>query len=127
MQMAGHVYSGKRFEGASRFVVRKDGKVLDARPSQRVVNHSPDGFAWGYGGSGPAQLALALLLDACDERTALRFYQRFKWDVVAVWPIDGSWELTEDQLKHWVSMRRTADRAEDERSRPGWLACHRPR
>ena len=20
--------------------------------SQRVVNHSPDGFSWGYGGSG---------------------------------------------------------------------------
>src|SRR5467141_965015 len=26
-------------------------------------NHSPTGFAWGYGGSGPAQLALALLID----------------------------------------------------------------
>ena len=23
--------------------------------------HSPDGFAWGYGGSGPSQLALAIL------------------------------------------------------------------
>src|SRR5262245_22144387 len=27
-------------------------------------NHSPTGFEWGYGGSGPAQLALALLVDA---------------------------------------------------------------
>lgn len=29
-----------------------------------VRDHSPTGFAWGYGGSGPAQLALALLIDA---------------------------------------------------------------
>lgn len=29
-----------------------------------VSNHSPDGFEWGYGGSGPAQLALALCIDA---------------------------------------------------------------
>jgi len=26
-------------------------------------NHSPDGFEWGYGGSGPAQLALAIYQD----------------------------------------------------------------
>src|SRR5215469_11969326 len=28
-----------------------------------LVNHSPSGFDWGPGGSGPAQLALALLAD----------------------------------------------------------------
>ena len=37
-------------------VVLVDGQRLDAGPSQRVWNHSPDGFAWGYGGGGPAQL-----------------------------------------------------------------------
>ena len=31
---------------------------LDSRLDMR--NHSPTGFEWGYGGSGPAQLALAL-------------------------------------------------------------------
>ena len=36
-------------------------------------NHSPAGFAWGYAGSGPAQLALAILLDATGSPTlALR-------------------------------------------------------
>jgi hypothetical protein len=41
-------------------------------------NHSPTGFAWGYGGSGPAQLALALLVDATQDQTlALRHYQDF--------------------------------------------------
>jgi len=41
-----------------------DGKLLDPAPSQALHNHSPDGFAWGYQGSGPAQLALAILLAA---------------------------------------------------------------
>ena len=30
----------------------------DWRSSLTVRNHSPTGPAWGYGGSGPAQLAL---------------------------------------------------------------------
>jgi hypothetical protein len=34
---------------------------LDPRCDLR--NHSPTGFAWGYNGSGPSQLALALLCD----------------------------------------------------------------
>jgi len=28
------------------------------------VRHSPDGFSWGYGGSGPADLARCILIDA---------------------------------------------------------------
>ncbi len=30
-------------------------------------NHSPDGFDWGYQGSGPAQLTLALVADALGD------------------------------------------------------------
>ena len=41
-----------------------NGSRLDPKPSQRAYNHSPDGFNWGYAGSGPAQLALAILLHA---------------------------------------------------------------
>ena len=41
-----------------------DDRVLDPSRSQQIFNHSPNGFSWGYGGSGPAQLALALLLEA---------------------------------------------------------------
>jgi hypothetical protein len=32
-----------------------------------LFNHSPTGFSWGYGGSGPAQLAVALLADALGD------------------------------------------------------------
>lgn len=61
-----------------------DGEVLDPKPSQKVRNHSPDGFAWGYSGSGPAQLALAILLQAgLSRREAVALYQRFKAQFLA--------------------------------------------
>lgn len=63
-----------------------DGKRLNPGPSIKLRNHSPDGFAWGYGGSGPAQLALAILLRFFSDNIALALYQDFKFKVVAAWP-----------------------------------------
>jgi hypothetical protein len=60
-----------------------DGKLLDPKPSQKFHNHSPDGFAWSYGGSGPAQLALAVMLELTGKADG---YQDFKWDVIAGLP-----------------------------------------
>lgn len=48
-----------------------------------LANHSPTGFSWGYGGSGPSQLALAILAHALDDRNALDRYQDFKWAFIA--------------------------------------------
>lgn len=60
-----------------------DGELLDPRPSQKVYNHSSDGFNWGYGGSGPAQLALAIVLKLTNKPDN---YPEFKWDVIARLP-----------------------------------------
>jgi uncharacterized protein DUF6166 len=54
--------------------------------SQRVRNHSPDGFNWGYGGSGPAQLTLALLLELTTADMALLWYQEVKWRIIVRLP-----------------------------------------
>ncbi|GAI29560.1 unnamed protein product, partial [marine sediment metagenome] len=43
------IYRGLRYQEAGNLVVSKDGEVLSPVPSQRVYNHSPDGFQWGYG------------------------------------------------------------------------------
>ena len=48
-------------------VVKMNGVSFDPARSQQLRNHSPNGFEWGYGGSGPSQLALALLLEELDE------------------------------------------------------------
>ena len=65
-----------------------DGKPLSPRPSLEIVNHSPDGFNWGYGGSGPAQLALAILLSAKERKKALEQYREFTSKVIARLPQD---------------------------------------
>lgn len=63
-----------------------DGQYLSPKKSQKIYNHSPDGFAWGYSGSGPAQLALAILLELTDKETALRIHQEFKRQLIAGLP-----------------------------------------
>lgn len=78
-------------------------RPLSPAPSLRLVNHSPDGFAWGYGGSGPAQLALAILYDVTsDARLSLDLYQDFKRDVVARWDMDEGWELDLKDVRKWI-------------------------
>jgi hypothetical protein len=52
-------------------------------------NHSPTGFEFGYGGSGPAQLALAILADCCGDELAVAYHQPFKWAVIARIPGPG--------------------------------------
>lgn len=70
--------------------------LLDPRFDLR--NHSPTGFEWGYAGSGPAQLALALAADVLgeDER-ALSLYQDLKSHLIVGLPHDG-WILEDVQL-----------------------------
>jgi len=63
-----------------------NGELLNPRKSQKIINHSPDGFNWGYGGSGPAQLALSILLEITSEEKAIQMYQDFKWSVIASLP-----------------------------------------
>jgi hypothetical protein len=66
-------------------IVTVNGRSLN--PRLDLYNHSPTGFEWGYCGSGPAQLALAILADhLSDEREALNLYQRFKWAVIVGLP-----------------------------------------
>lgn len=74
-----------RWENTSRTAYLDD-NYLSPKHSQTVYNHSPDGFNVGYGGSGPAQLALAILLELTDRESALVKYQSFKWTYIATMP-----------------------------------------
>ena len=79
-----------------------------------LFNHSPTGFSWGYTGSGPAQLALALLADALgDDDLAVRLHQDFKFKVVACWPEGERWWITADQIAAVVNV------IEQENGQPG--------
>ena len=47
--------------------VWSDGAELSPEASWTMSVHSPDGFAWSYGGSGPSQLTLAIPLEFTDK------------------------------------------------------------
>lgn len=78
-----------------------NGVEFDKKPSLKVRNHSPDGFEWGYGGSGPAQLALGILLEVIPVWQAQQLYQRFKAEIIAGLNQDG-WLLNEKEVMEWV-------------------------
>ena len=99
-------YRGRRSGYAVDVTV--DGRALD--PRFDLWNHSPTGFEWGYGGSGPAQLALALLADhLADRQEALDFYQSFKFAVVAKLG-HVRWELTSQQIDQALRNIRDQER-----------------
>lgn len=89
-------------------LVREEGTSYPLEPhfSQHLRNHSPDGFEWGYVGSGPAQLALAILLDyGDDEELALAHCQAFKAAHLATLPRDEAWTIQAAQVEAFFSTR----------------------
>lgn len=99
------LYSGRRYPEGCRVIVMEggEGRLLALRRDLR--DHSPTGFEWGYHGSGPAQLALALLADAVGDEFAQDAYQDFKRIVVA--SLAGtSWTMSEAEIKAWADAWR---------------------
>ena len=92
------VYVGYRYRGHAIVEKRPGQERLTPEPSLELASHSPSGFEWGYTGSVPAQLALALLFDHTDdEEVALAEYMVFKTVVVSQLDCiesDGCWRLT---------------------------------
>lgn len=89
-------------------VVFDDGSG-QVRPLPHFMRHSPGGFEWGYGGSGPADLALAILADATgDLRYALAQYQQFKREMVTRMAREG-WVLHRQEVQDWIRTHPTAE------------------
>jgi hypothetical protein len=99
---------GKTYMGVSQCEDGSGGQMVTVigpngskmlNPRLDLANKSPTGFQWGFGGSGPAQLALALTADALqDDERALRIYQKFKFRVVGAWPMGQPWTITEAEI-----------------------------
>lgn len=88
-------------------------------PLRHYPYHSPDGFEWGYNGSGPADLARCILLDHFGVEPHPRNgfyppqpdelpvdYQAFKAEVVAELQAGEPWSLTGEQVSEWVAGHR---------------------
>lgn len=78
------------------------------------ARHSPDGYQWGYGGSGPAELARAILVALYPGDAVVRHpvcYQAFKSDVIARIREDG-FTLTSDEVGAWYERWQRSDRGQ---------------
>jgi|SRR5271157_457812 len=79
-----------------------DGEELLPHESQKVYNHSPDGYNWSYNGSGPSQLALALALKICPDIAS--GYQNLKFNFVSQLPQgDFEIEVSKEQIKEMLN------------------------
>lgn len=79
---------------------------------RRIMKHSRDGFNWGYGGSGPADLALNILFDYLIRThckgarcMAMDLYQSFKRDFIAHQGKELS--ITGDDIEKWLGGTQT--------------------
>jgi hypothetical protein len=99
-------YEGHYDEGLDLCYVEvfKPGKSpYPMRERQDIINHSPTGIAWGYGGSGPAQCAFAILMDYLgDEERARALYQHFKFNVTLILPMNEAWTLTGTHIEQEI-------------------------
>jgi hypothetical protein len=89
------VYSGYR--SSHGCVVTVDDSPLD--PRLDIHAHSGGEFEWGYEGSGPTQLALAIMAEHFGNATAaLNSYKLFR-DMVIANLRDDQWTLDDARIK----------------------------
>ena len=102
---------GHHDRATGRTTVSVSGDPVPLTPSLALANHSPTGFAWGYAGSGPAQLALALLIAfGCTPGEALRLHQRFKRDLIAGLAPHRNFTMPAARVTTWLAQERAAGR-----------------
>lgn len=92
-------------KAAGGWLVRRFTSLNDSlgEKLEHHVLHSPDGFAWGYGGSGPSELARCLLIDALGvQKPHPALYQDFKDAFVSRWPDSGDWCIDAETIRRWV-------------------------
>jgi hypothetical protein len=96
-------YRGQRTDSGAVVLAEDDqGRTKPLPHRFDLRKHSPSGFEWGFSGSGPAQLALAILADALGAGKAQLCYQDFKFKVIAGFQAD-SWELSREEVLRWYS------------------------
>jgi len=105
-------YEGYKPTGQpNAFEVQRNGSQFGTERSLYVMNHSPTGFSWGYLGSGPAQLGLALLLDiGLGNQRAVGLHNLFTQQVIAEWDINGEWAITTEEICKWVANNENGKR-----------------
>lgn len=104
------IYKGKRTDPEQATLSDVIVTVEEAKkksPLKHQVYHSPTGFNWGYGGSGPTDLARSILWDYLGKEPSTPLYQDFKWEFVAAWKEE--WQITSAEIKKWIIKKYDKD------------------
>jgi hypothetical protein len=120
----GNVYiierNGQSAKVTAEVVTYLGSRAITREPLTHVIVHSPDGFETGYGGSGPADLALSILADHFHERQtvieatrfenaccprAWKLHQDFKWHFIAKGAAWGGFRITSREIEDWLDGR----------------------
>lgn len=95
------LYKGIRIIPGYKAMVYVDNNILDPNVSRIIRDYSED-FEWNYFGSGPSQLALAILYDVTGNKDiALLYCQDFKNEYIGQFEQNG-FILLESQVKNWL-------------------------
>ncbi len=98
-----------------------------ATPIPHIVRHSPDGFEFGYGGSGLADLALSILTALVGAEMAVCHYQDFKWLFIATKSGNG-FTIPVKDIFAWLAAQSDSDpdgdhACEDLKAPAGGIKC----
>jgi hypothetical protein len=89
------------YSGVGAYILKPGGAVY---PLRHIVRHSRTGFEYGYGGSGPADLALSILAACVSMEKADRWYGKFKIERVAA-ETAREWTVKVQQVREWVKQQ----------------------
>ena len=99
-------YAGARGPDGTVKVVRiRSGQQTPLKGRWRHTGIASGEFNWGYGGSGPADLARSIIADALGIIDPA-IYQEFKREFVAGW--GDRWEISLEQVRAWAEKRAAA-------------------
>lgn len=101
--MSCKLYRGVRVMPGYKATLYVDGTILDLKSSKLDVHdYGADSPEWGYFGSGPSQVAAAILYDlTTDIELTKKYHQQFKREYIANFDQNG-FVLLEIQIRVWL-------------------------
>ncbi len=99
----------RRKDGCDVNILYECGNQISLPLGLEHRKHSPSGFEWGYGGSGPCQLALAMLTYIFPYDFIKDLVQDFKWDIINNIKKD-KWTISTTRVFLWVDRKKEEQR-----------------
>lgn len=98
-------------EAATRHVYIGRKRLSLRRSKREVFDCDVKSFSWGNAGPGASQLAAAILLEFVDVLSAVRMYQRFKFDVLYSLNKARDFALSTQDVYKWICTCNARDAA----------------